>query len=379
MRDRHGGIGRYALHLASRLAGLPPEELDGLELYALASSAQKPLPIADGLAEARQFQEELGSRLHRWRRRLVSGVQLRRAGIQLFHSVDAAVLPWRAGCPIVSTTHDVIPLLGARAGIALGWLRRERKRVRLRRSYRRAAHLVADSEVTRRDVIAELGISANRISVAHLGVDTRSFASVPAEGEGERLRREHDLPERWFLSVGSDHRRKNHQRLFEAWHSVANRIPEGLVLVGKPLYQQTLQQLHREAARRGMGARFRWLDEIDDAALPALYRQATAAIAPSLYEGFGMTLLEAMACGAPVAAAANGAYQEVGGDAALFFSPLVTEEIAAALVRLSGDAELRATLRGKGLERAREWSWERTARQTLAVYRQVLGRLEPSA
>jgi glycosyltransferase involved in cell wall biosynthesis len=297
---------------------------------------------------------------------------LRGADIQLFHSVDAAVLPREPGCPIISTSHDVIPLvLPERRGPLDGW-HRARKRARLGRSYRRAALIVADSETTRRDIVRELAIPESRISVVHLGVDSSHFTPREEAGEGARLRRELGLPERWFLCVSSDHRRKNHRRLFEAWHLVSDRVPEGLVFVGKAMYEQTLQELRGEAERRGMLSRFRWLDGIGDARLPALYRQATATIAPSLYEGFGMTLLEAMACGSPVAAAANGAYEEVAGDAALFFAPREPAAIEQALLRLSGEPALRSQLGERGLQRARAWSWERTARNTLALYRRVL-------
>jgi alpha-1,3-rhamnosyl/mannosyltransferase len=292
--------------------------------------------------------------------------------VALFHSVDAAVLPWGAGCPIVSTSHDVIPLMGEAAGGAAGPLRLTSRRRRLRRSYGRAAHLIAVSEVTRQDIVRELGIPPERISVVHHGVDSRQFSPGADPGERERLRRAFGLPERWFLCVGSDHRRKNHGRLFQAWAESAGQLPEGLVIVGRALYRRSLQRLEAEAKRRGLSGGFRWLDRIDDGTLPALYRQATAAVAPSLYEGFGLTLLEAMACGTPIAGAANGAYREVGGDAVLYFDPFDTQEIRRALCRLSNEAVLRESLRARGLVRATHWSWERSANETLAVYRAVL-------
>ncbi len=376
MRDRHGGIGRYAAHLAAQLAALPPRDLAGIELYGLTSSLHRPVPISVALDQCQDLGEEVGSRLHRLRRRFLSGTLLRAAGVDLFHSVDPAVPPLGSGCPIVSTTYDLIPLvLPDERGRSGHPLRLAMLRARLRRSYRRSAHLVAISAITRRDVVRELEVPADRVSVVHLGVDSEHFAPSAARGERDRLRQMHHLPERWFLCVSSDHRRKNHERLFDAWCGVMDRVPEGLVYVGKALYERTLQRLGEEARRRGVAERFRWLDAVDDATLPALYRHATAAVAPSLYEGFGMTLLEAMACGTPVAAARNGAYEEVGGDAALYFAPLAIEEIAQSMLRLSAGPGLRAALRERGLARAREWTWRRMALETLQVYLAVLGRV----
>src|SRR5262249_47738061 len=155
-----------------------------------------------------------------------------------------------------------------------------------------------------------------------------------------QVRRVHNLPEKYFVCVGSDHYRKNHRRLFDAWLQVASKIPEGLVIVGKALYASTLDELTAEVARRGLSDRFRWLSGISDDQLPAIYRQSTAAIAPSLYEGFGLTILEAMACGAPVAAARNGAYDEVGGNAAIYFDPQSVDGLAASMEQLSRDEAL---------------------------------------
>jgi glycosyltransferase involved in cell wall biosynthesis len=176
--------------------------------------------------------------------------------------------------------------------------------------------------------------------------------------------------------VSSDHYRKNLRRLVDAWCKVADRIEEGLVLVGRPLYESTFHEIESEVAMRGLGPRFRWLRNIDDPALPPLYRHATAAVAPSLYEGFGMTILEAMACGTPVVAARNGAYEEVGGTDALYFDPTRVDEIADALVRSSLDGSWRADVRERGLLRSRAATWTRMARETVAVYRKVAANAE---
>jgi glycosyltransferase involved in cell wall biosynthesis len=180
------------------------------------------------------------------------------------------------------------------------------------------------------------------------------------------------LPERYFISVGSDHYRKNQPRLAEAWCRIADRIPEGLVLVGRTLYADTFSRIENEMRLRGLASRFVKLDDVDDTALPALYRGATAAVAPSLHEGFGMTLLEAMGCGTPVVCCDNAAYREVVDDAAIFFDGLSVAGIAERLLEISNDEVLARSLVKRGFERLQPMTWSRTAEQTWQVYEALL-------
>ncbi len=374
IRERYGGIGRYALHLLEELVALPASERGGLEILGVTGSGSAPVPGEAALEQARRLGEILPAGRHRAQRRFALSRRLREARVDLFHATEAAALPLRPGCPIVSTCYDVIPLVvPKRRGGPVAWWQRERLRMALRLRYRRPAQVVAISATTRADLAREVGIAPDRVSVVPLGVDARAFSAEPAwPDERERVRARHALPERWFVYVGSDHYRKNHARLFEAWCRVAHRVPEGLVFVGRALYASTLQQIEGQARARGLGSRVRWLSGLDDEALPPLYRHATAAAIPALYEGFGMTILEAMACGTPVAASRNGAHEEVAGEDAAWFDPRSVDDMAAALARLSTDAALRARLRDRGLARANRSSWARTARETLAVYRRVL-------
>jgi glycosyltransferase involved in cell wall biosynthesis len=267
------------------------------------------------------------------------------------------------------TAHDIVPVVlpeeraGAAARIATRWTHRRR--------YAGADHVIAISRQTRDDLVAVLGIAARDISIVHHGVDRRRFHEEAAASEGQRLRRVHRLPERYLLCVSSDHYRKNHRLLLDAWYRVAPEIDLGLVFVGHPLYEDTLTRIAAEIRERGLQARFRWLADVSDDELPAFYRQATACVAPSRYEGFGMTLLEAMACGTPVLAARNGAHEEVGGEAALYFGPEDGAELEVLLRRIARDAELDASLRRRGRERAAAMSWRTTAEKTLDVYRRV--------
>lgn len=375
MIDRHGGIGRYTVHLLRQCLELPASETEGLEFFGLTRSFRKPMPGAIALREIERLEEVMSTRWHRRCRRHVMGLVLRSGDIDLFHSTEPGVQPHPWGFRMVSTIYDVIPVvMPNRTGNP--WLvrrRNERERRRMMASYGSGEHAIAISACTKKDMIEHLHIPEARISVVHLGVDTEAFACGSEPVERERLVAKHDLPQRWFICVGSDHYRKNHQRLFDAWCKVAGRIPEGLVFVGRPLYASTLQTIQQTVRQLGLEQRFRWISTLGDDELPPLYRHATAAVAPSLYEGFGMTLLEAMACGAPVAAARNGAYEEVAAQAAVYFDPYSVDDIASSLVRLSEDAALLATLRDQGLARAREKSWTQMARETVAVYRKILG------
>lgn len=378
MTDRHGGIGRYTVHLLEELLSLPDTEKKGLEIVAMTSSLRPPVPGEQALREARQQHRhrEVPFLAHWLRRRCGMGVILRASRVALFHSTEMMGHPAGIGCPVVTTSYDVVPIVMPMTPRSIPFaLWASTSLPRYRAIYGQPTHIIAISACTKKDIVGRLGIPEERISVVHLGVDTRVFSSEPSDaGERTRIRLEHALPERWFLCVSSDHYRKNHRRLFDAWCKIADEIPEGLVFVGRPLYESTLQDIESEVAARGLGARFRWLRNLEDAALPPLYRHATAAVAPSLYEGFGMTILEAMASGTPVVAARNGAYEEVGGEDALYFDPKSVTGIAEALLRASRDEAWRTDVRRRGLERARAATWTRMARETLAVYRKVSAR-----
>lgn len=367
--DRFGGIGRYGYLLLESLVSLPAAERAGIELCALEDSAGSVIGAEQALEKAVLSRRTLPLRRHRWQRRLVTGKSLVNGRVDLFHAVQPLALPLWPRAKVLATCHDLIPVVFPRQGSALksNWIvLRETAVWGLR--MRRVDHILAISEQTATDLSSRLGIARSKISVVHHGVDAKLFHP---RADPVAARRKFDLPERWFVSVGSDHYRKNHRALFEAWCNAGPDIPEGLVVVGKALYESTLQELNAKVVQLGLQHRFRWLDNVDDTDLPGLYCGATAAIAPSLYEGFGMTLLEAMACGTPVAAARNGAYEEVGGDAAIYFDGRSVSALETTLRQLSGDPQERERLSQAGRRQASEMTWERTARQTLEVYRRV--------
>jgi len=367
MLDRHGGIGRYGVYLLEQLAELPEGKLGPIELCAAVSSREAPVPAQEALRRARDLPPVITPEQHRAQRDTLLGPRLDAAGIDLFHATTPYFAPKLSRGVQITTVHDVISVvMPERRG-----LRQARQWLRHRWHFHPYRHFLADTACTRLDMISALRMRSADITVVHLGVDSQAFRRRD-ETELRALLRRADLPAKFFLCVSSDHYRKNHKTLFDAWCRVADRVEEGLVFVGRQLYRSTFDEIRGEVERRGLQARFRWYSDVDDAELPALYQRATAAVAPSRYEGFGLTVLEAMASGTPVIAARNGAYDEVAGGAAELFDPEDGAELERLLALVAKDTALRASLIVRGHERVAQLSWQRCAEATLDVYRRVL-------
>ncbi len=225
----------------------------------------------------------------------------------------------------------------------------------------RAAAVIAPSETTKADLVHLYGADPGQITVIPHGVAEYfrpdpggSTPGSPAEVEG-----------RYLLAVGAHHPRKNIPFLVRCFARAFASAPDPPRLVVTNALGEVAQALDRQA--REAGVRLKLLAHVRGEELASLYRGALAACVPSLYEGFGLPALEAMACGTPVVAGATGAVQEVAAGAALLVAPTSEEEWAQALVRLAGDIELRAHLRSLGLARARGFTWERSVRQHRAL------------
>jgi glycosyltransferase involved in cell wall biosynthesis len=256
-------------------------------------------------------------------------------------------------------------------------------------SLRRADGVVTISEFTKRALCDRFGLDEAKIKVTPLGL-SRAFLAPPptsaptgspasaaladAGGEvGAATLRKYGLPGEFLLFVGATEARKNLPRLIEALAVVHRRFrPVPLVLVGREGGDHA--RVLAEIRARGLEAWVRLPGYLPESEVGALYRAASAFVFPSYCEGFGLPLLEAMACGLPSAASDVSALPEVGGDAALYFRPEDPEDIAAKIIRLLSDEDLRALLRARGRERARAFTWEKTAAETLAFYGTVLGR-----
>ena len=224
------------------------------------------------------------------------------------------------------------------------------------RSLRRAGAVIAVSRSTARDLEELFGVGGRRVSVVHHGVG-REFHPRPAVEARLRL----GLPERFILFVGTIEPRKNLETLLEAWALTRDRLP--LVVAGG--WGWRFEEVRARLERLGAGVRL--IGPVAPADLPDLYSAATCLAHPAWYEGFGLTPLEAMACGTPVVCSDSSSLPEVVGDAALTVDPGDALGLAASLERVCGDTDLHLDLRRRGLVRAAEFSWSRSAAMTWQV------------
>lgn len=351
------GIGRYTRALVDALVRQAPT--DDWVLYLDRS--------------ARDLPRGAETRVLPWPQRLIwtfwaASRDLRRRPVDLFHGVTGFELPWGGPCRLVTTVHDLVPL---RFPALSPWRHRWAVRLLLPGALRRATRVIAVSEATRREVLERYRIPAGRVAVVPEAADPRFAPAPPADRA--RVRARYGLVGVYVLFVGLLEPKKNLGTLFRAVARL--READGfrtatLAIAGAPGWG--LPDLAAEATRLGVGDVVRLLGPVPDEDLPALYGEALAFVFPSLWEGFGLPVLEAMAAGAPVIATCRGAVPEVAGDAALLVEPEVGP-LADALARLLDDPGLRERLREAGLRRARAFSWERAAAETLAVYRAALG------
>ncbi|MDT5061928.1 MAG: hypothetical protein QOH63_2387 [Acidobacteriota bacterium] len=299
---------------------------------------------------------------------LTLATELRRRPVDLLHVQYTA--PPFAPCPIVATIHDL-----SFEHLPQTFKRRSRMQLRLtvRRTARVASRILVPSEHTRRDIIETYKVGAERVSVTKLAAPDH-FAPVEDKREVRRVRELYKIRGDYILAVGSIQPRKNLTRLISAYSALRRARPHAnlpqLALVGKRawLYDETLRAIE-ESGIKDLTVLTGYVSESD---LPALYTGALCFVYPSYFEGFGLPPLEAMQCGAPVIAGNKTSLPEVVGDAGLLVDPFDEDALAQALARLIDDSDLRARLRLKGLERARNFSWRETARSTIKAYEQAV-------
>lgn len=288
---------------------------------------------------------------------------LRRIGADLVHG-PVNVIPLLSPCPTVTTIHD---LSFVRFRYLLRPSRRLYQLVMTRLSAQHARRIITISAHTANEIVRLFHISRERIDVIHHGVDP-SFHPRPVE-DIAAFRHRRELPDRFVLVVGTLEPRKNHTKLVEAFSRIHDSGAK-LVLVGGKgwLYQD----LFAKVEILGLGERVIFAGYVPNNELPLWYNAATALAYPSLYEGFGMPILEAQACGTPVLTSNIPPMTEAAGDAALLISPTDVEALAAALQRLLTETSLQQELKERGLAHAKQFSWRHTAQETARVYRRAL-------
>jgi glycosyltransferase involved in cell wall biosynthesis len=288
----------------------------------------------------------------------------RRAGVDLVHSLGSTA-PVRGAFRRVVTVHDLIYRIVPEAHFGLRALG---MRALVPAAVRRSDRVIAVSRSTRDDLVRLLGVPAGRIDVVPSGVGTTARAAPEPEGE---LRSRHSLGDRPVaLAVSAKRPHKNLRRLLDALALLPPERRPVLFLVGYPTEHE--EDLRRHAADLGLAGDVRFPGWVDAAELEGLYALASCFVFPSLYEGFGLPVLEAMARGVPVACADRASLPEIAGDAALRFDPEDPTAIATALERLLTDRRLADRLRAAGREQAARFSWQAAAEGTLASYRRAL-------
>ncbi|HZV33789.1 MAG TPA: glycosyltransferase family 1 protein [Verrucomicrobiae bacterium] len=294
---------------------------------------------------------------------------VRELELDVLHVPSYRRMLWPRPCPLVATIHDLAPFFvtkkydGARMFYG---------RVVAARLARRQDRIIAISRNTARDVKRFFRLREERISIVHNGLDhDRFFPAVPDVSHAEALRKFNVRKPFFLYTARLEHPGKNHTRLIAAFNQFKAAFPSDWQLVFAGSDWHGAEIIHGTIQASPFSADIHTLGFVRDADLPDLYRAADVFVYPSLYEGFGLPPVEAMACGCPVMSSGRGALKEVVGDAVALIDPEDVPSMARQLASLAEDGLLRARLRAAGLKRAQCFNWERTAAQTMEVYRSV--------
>lgn len=363
--QQHAGIGRYADELTRALIALYPA--DEWRLFYVDSEQRTPVPPLDALPRMTLRQSNKP-----WRLRVLLATYLRRSQdrvigkTELFHATDH-LLPCLSHPRSVFTLHDLTPLTFPATHTQLN---RRFLQLMLPHFLRAANLVIADSISTQRDAVRLYGLTTERVRVVHLGVDPR-FQPAPHDIQ-EQVRAHYHLPDHFILSVSTLEPRKNLITLLDAYHALrAERSDVSLVIAGGCGWHS--EPFFNRLRALGLENTVHLLGRVPDEDLPALYTLAEVFAFPSLYEGFGLPVLEAMASGTPVISSDTSSLPEVVGNAGLLLPPNDVLRWKEALMQVTTNAAVRVELRELGIKQAAPFTWENTARQTHAIYQEVYG------
>lgn len=358
MQHQPAGITRYTRHLLQELAKLNQHD----EFITFQHRRHRTPLIEQANFRRATLYAPVHTRIEQW----LTPLELIRFSLDLFHSTDF-IPPLYTTVPTVITVHDLAFLhwphfLTKDSAAYYG---------QIDRAVRHAKHIIVPSESTKQDLTAMLGVPPIKISVIYEAADER-FVPLPLAETRAEVRQKYHLPETFILFVGTIEPRKNVDGLIRAFHHLRSKYgvnDTALVIAGGKgwLYDETLKLIRQLELEQSVVFAGRVMD--DD--LHKLYVAARCHVHAAHYEGFGLPPLEAMACGTPTIVSNVSSLPEVVGDAALMVDPSNWEEIAVAMHRLLSDDQLHAEMREKGLQRARYFNWETSARRTMEVYRLV--------
>ncbi len=355
------GIGRYVVNLARAMVPLLDEDERLILLRDLIQPSRWDLTT---LTEERVQIVDVPASPFSLHQQWIIPRLLRRLGADVYHS-PYYLMPYRPQLPTVVTVYDLIPLLfpqhvSPTARLLFRWM--------TALALRTASRVIVISQATRRDLLTLYHLPPQKVTAIPLAADPGFHPPPPTEVE--RVRRKYALPEDYLLYLGINKPHKNLVRLIDAFSRITFHVSRfTLVIAGA--WDSRYPEPRQRAEALGLENVVRFLGPVLEADLPALYAGAALFVFPSLYEGFGLPVLEAMACGTPVVCSNTSSLPEIMGEAALTFDPLNVKEMAAKIEEALGDESLRGEMREKGLRQAAKFSWERTARETLEVYREA--------
>lgn len=365
VKEKYRGIGRYTLNLINALA-----RIDESNQYHLYINGLWPCDIG---TPADNFCLDSGmawplfsrSRFLEWQVRAPADLRARR--FDVFHFTFSQNVPLLKSGPIVVTVHDLISII----------FREHYRHNKLRplfdwmwtKATKKADRIIAVSESTKRDIIEYLDVPEDKIKVVYEAADP--IYGPVTEDEVESAKKRFKINGSYIMYVGGMDPRKNLEGLLDAYRRLPTDLSREhkLVVVGR--LDQWYPEIEKLISEFGLRERVIFTGFVPDEMLVALYNGASVFVLPSLYEGFGLPLLEAMSCRTPVVCSNAASIPEVIGDAALMVDPRDVDGLAAAIERALTDSELREDLREKGFKRAKSFSWEKTARETLAVYEEI--------
>lgn len=365
--EQGGGIGRYVRELVSALAHLD-HSTDYRLFVSGVSKSTSLIRLGDNFTwKPTRLSPAWLARI--WHRaRFPFPVEWFTGDVDIFHATDFVLPPVKRRTKTLLTVHDLsferVPEAASPS------LRRYLNAV-VPRSAERASHILADSQATKADLIDLYNLPPEKISVLYSGVDSQ-FSPIVDDAVIAQVRSKYQLGQRPFIfSIGTVQPRKNYGRLIEALahlrsqhHDIDLVIAGGRGWLEDPIYD-TLNRLN-------MKGHVHFTGFVDDSDLPALYSGATCVAFPSLYEGFGFPVLEAMACGTPVVTSNVSSLPEVAGDAALMVDPYDSEGLTAAIQQLLDDTALRQKLTAKGFVQAKRFTWSDSARHLKQIYDALL-------
>jgi glycosyltransferase involved in cell wall biosynthesis len=360
---RYRGIGTYSRNLLRCFAG------SGIEFVVFCQDQEKDaIPLSDSFTLVSANTDPLASLGRGAFRTLVEKSQ-----VDLLH-VPSPWAPTPLNVPLVSTIHDVTPLLYPRS---LQPLLRMRYKRQLGRTLEESRRIITVSQISFSALSAYAGVDPAKARVIHNGVSEK-FKPQTDPDVRMGVRHRYALPERFVFWVGDFRPEKNLLFLVQGWSRLQQRLPEPQALVLAGAQTGEFRKLKREVKRRGLEGSVLFPGFIRDDDLPAVYSAATAFVFPSLYEGFGLPPLEAMACGTPCVVSNSSSLPEVTGSAALLFNPTSLDSFEGCMVQLLTQPDLYEALRQNGLRQSALFPWAKAAEETLQVYRSISEETESS-